>query len=274
MAINIKPKAKSSRSKGGKGSGKGSTKQGGNNSPEELKHKVKRTIGWYNKHGSLAKPIMFKNVMPALDAMGPSGALGVLKGLEEKGPTIKDPNAWLMGAAAKMAPDLDPKVAKTLGWYNHHGGLQQEIHVATVKAPLAALPVGQALQILKGLETKAADIKDPTWWILGAIKKAASRNWGPSESGGKVADGGSFQTDTAAADVQSLDPKIVKTVVWYNKNGGLAQPIDLATAAPLLLIMEPPAALKILKGLDGKTAQIQNPTNWLCKAIEKIVSNL
>lgn len=262
--------------KGGKASGKGggvrksSTKQHGDFSTEELHNKVKRTIGWYNKFGNLTKPIMFKNVMPALDAVGSSEALGILKGLEEKGSSIKDPNAWIMGAAAKMVPDLDPKIAKTLGWYNRHGGLQQEIHVAKVKAPLAALSSGQALKILKGLESKASEIKDPTWWILGAIKKATSNSWSPAQSGGGKAAGGSFQTDTS--DASGLDPKIVKTIAWYNKNGGLAQPIDLAAVAPLFEVMETAVALKVLKGLDGKGSQIQNPTNWLTKAIEKTVT--
>nr|ABV22288.1 unknown [Karlodinium veneficum] len=237
--------------------------------------KLKRTITWYNKHGNLVKPIIFKNAKTFLGAIEPSRALKILKGLETKGPEIKDPNAWLARAAGRHADDLDPKVKKTISWYNKHGGLQKEIHFSTVKTPLSAISLGDALKILKGLEEKGPTLTDSTWWVVNAASKVMDRQGGYEAWSAPVWSPGrrkSFETDASVAT--GLDSKLTKTVMWYNKHGGLQQPIDLNAVSPHLSAVDSKVALQVLKGLDGKGSTVRNPTAWLCKAIEKVSSRL
>lgn len=226
--------------------------------------KVKQTVGWYNRNGNLASPIIYKQAKMALEAIDPGQALEVLKGLEDKAGQIRDPTAWVTKAAARCMPELDKKVKTTLAWYNKHGGLVQQIHYDTVKTALANVSVGAALDILKGLGEKADQIKDPTWWIVGAARKLVEKKQSVTT--------GSFETNTNTAEAQMLDAKVLKNVVWYNKHGGLQQPIDVETVASYIYRLEPKDALTLLKGLDGKGTEVANPTNWICKAVERAES--
>lgn len=63
-----------------------------------LDMKVKKTLGWYNKSGLLQQEIRFDEVADALNAIGVKAALDVLKGLETKGPQIRNPSAWIVKA--------------------------------------------------------------------------------------------------------------------------------------------------------------------------------
>lgn len=251
--------------KGGKGRGSSS-----NLDPSQ---KIKATIGWYNKHGGLSEQIYYKSAGTCLQAIEPHKALEILSGLEEKGATIKDPTKWLQKAASRYAPDLDSKLKKTLFWYNKHGTLQNQIHYESVKGPLSLLPVPAALAILGGLEEKGAEIRDPTNWIIGAVdKKLASSGGMISDAGQTKGDkpwqkGKSWPTDTNIS--VELDAKVVKTVQWYNKHGGLLEAIDLETVAAHLAQIDWKDALKVLAGLDGKGSTIHHPTKWIITAIQK-----
>lgn len=248
----------SSGKKGSKGKG----------TQKDVATKIKSTISWYNKHGGLAEQIYYKSAGTCLQAIPPSKALSILHSLEEKASTIKDPTAWLQKAASRYAPDLDHKLQSTLGWYNKYGGLAEQIHFDSVKAPLSLLPVGVALEILKGLAEPKEEIRDPTKWIIGAVdKKLKSMESGDNWKKGGATKGKKWDTDLSAGE--GLDPKIVKTIAWYNKNGGLQEAIDLATVATYLMQCPVKDALEILQGLDGKGSSIHHPTNWLVKAIEK-----
>mmetsp|Transcript_98445 Transcript_98445/g.170508 ORF Transcript_98445/g.170508 Transcript_98445/m.170508 type:complete len:263 (+) Transcript_98445:48-836(+) len=236
---------------------------------KDVATKIKSTIGWYNKHGGLSEEIFYKQAGTCLQAIAPSKALSILHGLEEKASTIKDPTAWLQKAASRYAPDLDFKVKSTLSWYNKHGGLAQQIHFDSVKAPLSQLPVGVALEILKGLDAKGVEIRDPTNWIIGAIDKKlkSAEGWKSKRGSNGGSKGSKFDTDLSAGE--GLDPKIVKTVQWYNKNGGLQEAIDLGAVASHLMQFPVKEALEILGGLDGKGSSIHHPTNWIVTATIK-----
>jgi len=266
----------------------GSAGKGGGYMPvqhdEDALKKVKRTVGWYNHNGGLAQPIIYKEAKAALEAIDPNQALRILGGLKDKGSTIQNPTAWLKKAAQKHLPDLDPKVRKTIAWYNKHGNLVQPIHYEACKGALSAIPTSRALQLLKGLEEKGPSIQDPTRWLSAAASKAADRaaaqggfdggaaaSWSP----GPMGKGGKSKAQPAADEAAEammtglLDAKLVKTMQWYNRNGGLQQPLDLPTLEPLLAQLPTKDALQVLKGLDGKAASIGNPTGWVSGAVAR-----
>merc|ERR1712217_307290 len=209
-----------------------------------------------------------------LEALDPHEALQILAGLKDKASEIRDPTAWIKKAAMKKAPEPDAKVKKTIVWYNKNGGLQQQIHYESVKTPLASIGVGPALDILKGLETRASEIRDPTWWIIKAVEKAVDRadSWASGATDTDPAAGSSWQTDPSELE-EIADQRVVKTFCWFNRHGGLRAPLDAATLGPILAELPAKDALAILKGLEGKGAQIKNPTGWVAGAIEKTMAS-
>lgn len=340
--------------------------------PEEALKRVKCTVGWYNNNGGLQQPIIYKSVKDQLESIHPREALKILKGLEEKGPLIRNPTAWVRAAAEKCGPEPDAKIGKTIKWYNENGGLPSPIRYDDVKTVLGYLPVREALTILKSMESKTATIRDPTAWVYRAAENrlargpsqgqdwssagpdwsepsqdwpAPSQDWSaasenvfiPSAAGqnlftpniieglpiydmsttvggagygtdmlaggagfgtgmesGMMAGGADFGADMMAggsgfgtdmmaggagfetgmesgtiAGGAASEAKVKKTIAWYNKHGGLQQPISYDEVAVYFAAMDGKDVLKILKGLDGQGLAIANPTDFLINAAQR-----
>jgi len=272
---------------------------------EEGIQKVRKTIGWYNKNGGLASAIHYRTVAPYLEALNPREALKILKELEEKGDTIRDPTAWIKRAAENKGPELDKKVRTTIAWYNKQGNLQEQIKYDEVREALGYLSPGSALKVIGGLEGKEDQIKNPTGWICKAAWNAVEREgtvtWEPPKvvraggraGGGKAGGKGTVlaianaaapgRSAGAAAPVGgggkgqfdgSLDPKVKKTIGWYNKKGGLQAEIRFDEVAPVLAEVGTQQALQILQGLDpekGGNSTVKNPTGWIKKAAQNLL---
>jgi len=130
------------------------------------------------------------------------------------------------------------KIRRTIGWYNHNGGLANPIHYRSVKDVFETMNPREALKILNELEQKGSQIRDPTAWL-----KKAAENRGPE-----------------------LDLKVRRTIAWYNKSGNLQEQINYTEVREALSWLSTADACRLLAGLDGKEAEIQKPTAWLCKA--------
>jgi len=137
----------------------------------EMLTKVKYTIGWYNKFGNLKKPIIYKTIKPTIQAMSPGEALKILGQLDEKQTQINNPTRWIK-KAAESSGFLDPKVKRTIWWYNDHGDLPEPIRYDEVKKLLGRLAVWRATKILSTLAPgKGEPIRNPTSWICKAAQK-------------------------------------------------------------------------------------------------------
>lgn len=258
-------------------------KRGPEMSWEDGIKKVKRTVGWYNKHGGLNNQIIYKTVRESIEALNPREALKILKGLEEKGTAVNNPTAWVKKAAERLGPELDKKVRKTISWYNKHGGLAEPIRYDEVRGLLGYMPPQEALKLLKSLDGKGTTVNKPTAWICKAAQKKLERD-SPAEEGswdvGSAAPawGGQSAGGTSSSQVQmpkftgEIDVAVKKTIGWYNKKGGLQQEIVFDEVAPFLVQLQSKDALQILKGLEDKAAHIKNPTAWITKAAQNALT--
>jgi len=233
-------------------------------SPEEGAKKVRRTIGWYNHNGGLAGPIIYKNIRDTIEAINPREALKILKGLEDKGTTIRNPTAWVQRAAERVGPELDIKVKKTIAWYNKHGGLSEEIRYDEVRGLFACMQPKDACHLLKSLDGKGNTIRVPTAYLCKAAQKKLDQEGGGA--GHWVQAPGQLW-----AGYGEVSDKVRRTIGWYNRNGNLQQEIRYNEVAPALSQIGEQAALQILKGLDGKGHLIRNPTAWITSAAHKLL---
>jgi len=229
--------------------------------PEERLKKVSKTVGWFNKHGGLQSEIFYKK--SGLAKVDARSALKILKELEEKAGDIKNPTNWIRKATERV-PDL--KIRKTIAWFNQHGNLAEPIKYDDVKGALATIRTRDALQILKDMEN--TEVKKPTAWILAAAGR--KEPWVPAHS---AKSGGSWEggwnKKAASWETEECDKKVRKVIGWYNKSGNLQQPLNYSEAAPLLAQVGTGVALEILKSLDGKEAEIRDPTAYICAAARK-----
>lgn len=63
--------------------------------------KVRKTIAWYNMHGNLQGQITYKDVKGVLASLPAEEGLAILRSLESKATTVRDPTAWLYTAAER-----------------------------------------------------------------------------------------------------------------------------------------------------------------------------
>merc|ERR1712032_1438734 len=65
-----------------------------------------------------------------------------------------------------------------------------------------------------------------------------------------------------------MGKKVKYTIGWYNTFGNLQKPIIYKTIKSTMESMNPKEALKILRDLEEKKLQVNNPTRWIKRAAE------
>jgi len=153
--------------------------------------KVRETIRYYNTQGGLAQPIDEQEVLASLELMEPKQALSILAGLKDKGGSIANPTSWIKKACLIQGSrcELETEVKRNIAWLNENGNLQSQIRIDEVVGPLSRLQADVAVSILSGLEGVArSQVRDPTKWILRAVKTKLELGEGVVPYGGDQAD--------------------------------------------------------------------------------------
>jgi len=152
----------------------GAPQQSGPHSNRQYSPYVSKAIGMLNKDNSLQQPIMYKEVAPHLSAVSESLAIDLVKQLSSKAADVKDPTNWLI-ASAKKALEKGNKgtseMSKRIGELNKQGGLTEPVKWSTVCGPLLLISDEESSALVNELQQKAAEIKNPTMWLLSAANK-------------------------------------------------------------------------------------------------------
>lgn len=166
--------------------------------------KLSKRIGWLNSHGGLTAQIKFSEVGEILDALGDTGAMKVLKDVEEKGAQIRDPTAYLKTAArralegggsgsftpgggsprqepriaAAADPELHQKLEQFMCWMNDTVPLRKPLDIQRVIGKLTELGGDTAIDILKRLHDSPDTVNDPTGWVVTSAGRALTNSAG------------------------------------------------------------------------------------------------
>lgn len=235
--------------------------------------KIGRQVGWLNREVDLQQKISYSDVVERLSELDVSSAMKILKDVEEAGPKLRNPTAYVLkafdntfheGSQMDAAVDVS-KISRTVGWLNKHVPLVEKLSFNDVVGPLSALDQATAMKILHDLQDKHETVKNPTGYVLKAASNADHRQVGytmPPQAA-PAARGGGW-----AVDHRQLDPtgKIGRQVGWLNKNIELVQPVSFNDVVEPLSALEVHEAMKILKELEEKAETIKNPTAYVARA--------
>lgn len=166
------------------------------------------------------------------------------------------------------------KVEEQLRILNSAGNLNQELDADQLLEPLLNLGVDQALEILSHVEEKAGEVKNPTAYVMTAVKQ---RGKGKGSKGQKERRGkGVIKTQLKEKakgshfDHASVE-KVKKRISWLNDKAGLNESLNYDKVGELLLSSGPIGeVMKIFKTLEENASEIRNPNGWAVSAARRL----
>jgi len=153
---------------------------------------------------------------------------------------------------------------------NSNAGLQKELDIEQLLEPLSSLGVSQGLKILSHLEEKAAEVRDPTAYIM-----RAARQRGKGKSKGGEERRGKGVIKTHLKERKNFDPalveKVKKRISWLNDKANLADTLSYDKVGEVLLGSGPIAeVMKILKTLEENASEVRNPNGYIVSAARRL----
>lgn len=263
--------------------------------------KTSKRVYWLNKNVFTESPID-DGALAAINALGESRAMELLKEIEQKGSQIKNPSSYLKAAAAREGYAQGPvfgifprhdgntgssydKVSKRAHWLSNNVFVAKPISPEAVAA-MSSLDQTRAMELFKEIEQKGEQITNPSGYLIQAVTREGQNAGGTCGKGIKIIGATSRQ----AVASNFLMPKIPaylppahllapsrgipsgndndtvrKRATWLNHNVFADNPIDDETVA-VMVGLGHARAMELFKEVEGKAAQMTNPSGWLWKA--------
>jgi hypothetical protein len=274
---------------------------------------LSRRVQYLNTVGGLGGRLDYEKVAEAVPGAPEDKVEKIFQELETQKDTVKDPTAWVTSAIRKAAgggrsssraptnsvssvEEGDTKLRKRIGWLNGDGGgFGGQIIYDKVVAAAGGLPYSEVMKVLKDLEEKKNDVKDPNAWVCSALRKAGGggqgfvpvsqampqmnwggppQQWSPSGPGGMwgapggyppaMQDGGNGWTPSSEDE-----KKIKKRVEWLNKNIFMGSLNSMKVAEAATGISDVQAVMKVLKDVEEKKSVVKDPTAYVTSALRK-----
>lgn len=225
---------------------------------------IARRVGWLNSNAALSQPINLNKVQNPLVRTGNRAeVMKVLKILEENAAQVRDPTAYVIRAAKNMVvteygdnysyagEPVDAKLSKKIGQLNRSTSLASPIDFDQVAEYFQGLARATGLDILQRLEQSAAQVRDPTAYLIAAAKRAYEDEYYAPPA---------FVPASAAGTAEG---KLLKRIAWLNNNIELAAPLNYERVAPELLAGELSTALEVLNALEENAASVRDPNGYV-----------
>ncbi|CAE7481221.1 unnamed protein product, partial [Symbiodinium sp. CCMP2456] len=231
---------------------------------------VAERIEELNSGGTLSAQIDATSVVDGLERLPEEDALGLLQEVADKGPSVKNPTAYirfkLKARLAVLGVSLDDvsehsKILKRVEWLNDYGGLLEDIEYNKVASALESVGSDAAMTILKQLEDQSAGIDNPTDFILRSTRQTNSRA-GSGNSKPTKATPRDAPVAEAASARESTEPVTPLQALndfmnFLNKGPGKRQNVKLAEVAGAL------------EALGTKRACLDDPVSYIKAAAQR-----
>ncbi|CAJ1441187.1 unnamed protein product [Effrenium voratum] len=148
--------------------------------------KIRRRAGWLSANVFPDRPID-DEAIAAMGSLGSARAMELFKDIEEKSASLRNPSGYLKAAAqrepdagrrhfpAVLAPqavggDEMGKLHRRTTWLNHNVFQHAPLDGEAIEA-LGSMPLARAFDMLKDLESKGAEVKNPSGYVKASVKR-------------------------------------------------------------------------------------------------------
>lgn len=259
---------------GGNGGGGGGAGGAWSASGEDVFTGVHKRSTWLNAN-VFGQQAISQEAVAALSNLSRDRAMDLLKQVEEKKDQLNNPSGYLLAAVkrdfgdggGKENADVYTGIHKRCTWLNANVFAEGVITQEAVQA-LSSLPWDRAMELLKHIEEKKGELKNPSGYLISAVGRDVQRpqqTWsqrGQGAAGAKAggASGGSWH---------GVDTGVHKRCTWLNANVFGAGAID-EEAITVLSSLEFNRAMEITKEMEQKgAAVIKNPSSYLKAAAQR-----
>lgn len=234
--------------------------------------KVRTRVAWLNRNAALQAELSFVKVGALLAKTGQFGAvMRILKTVEENCAEIRDPNGYVINAAKRIGsePTGPPGRKEKSGERNseqqlrgHVDWLNQEFLSLPLDydkaAPLLlALSPTAAGDILRHLEEGAAEVRDPTGYVLAAARRELGRSAPEEPAAAAASPRAPWRSEREDED------KIRRRITWLNGHVALAAPLIYERVAAELMHAGYHTALEVLNSLEENVDNIRDPNAYV-----------
>jgi len=250
-----------------------------------------------------SNPLNYEKLVEAAANASAEKTEKILKDLEEHKDTVKDPTAWVTSALRKATAGSaaraqsqpmswgggggqqdDGKLRKRINWLNGDGGgFAGAIIYDKVLAAAGGLPPTDVMKILKELEEKKGEVKDPTAWACAAMRKQGGGNmqapgpmtWamGASELawGAPMGGAAAWAAPIGGGYDAGSESKVRKRVDWLNGNGGFGNAINAVKVSEAAAgVQDIKEVMKVLKDVEENKDKVKDPTAYVTAALRKL----
>jgi len=231
--------------------------------------RLRRRIRALNASGALRRELQEKSVLPLLAKLDLQQALRILQRVGDEAGNIADPNAYVATASnrekslerdrarpERERTEASPRIRQKIWDLNARKDLlSKELRFDACAPALQPLGTEKALAIFKELEENAAQVADPTNYILEAARKAGSTFAAPSP-----------EARASYCEPADADARLKKRIRWLNDHAsevGLQAQIMYKDVAPDLLHIGHRESMTVLKELENNASSITSPTDWV-----------
>lgn len=182
-------------------------------------------------------------------------------------------------------PPAEAKLEKRIAWLNSHIPLSSPLIYERVAPDLLSVDLLTAFEVLNNLEENVETVRDPNAYVVARARRGIQSS-GPAPSprggydgGGPGVKGGGKDRpprpsdrrggQTPPPDNPSQEDRLVKRILWLNRNVCPGSPLSVDEVMPPLMVLTGGQAMEVLKKFEDCAHEVRNPSAFVIAAARR-----